>query len=233
MDDIILQIRDMYISGLSTQKIREKLGVGQRFIRRHIDDVIRKGNKPLTFKNKYEIIGDITKIFLVRKGVIRECVVDTDDFLSKIKIIPGTLNLHVDSKKNDIEYAYINKFDPDKGKQIRCMLHRLIMEPPQGMVVDHINHDGLDNRKENLRVVTHQQNMQNQLINKNNKSGFKNVSWCETNQKWVARVKVDGKYCYLGNYNDAESANEVATKFRIKHMPFSQDVLEHKKTSLR
>lgn len=55
------------------------------------------------------------------------------------------------------------------------LMHRLITGAPKGMDVDHINHDGLDNRLENLKVCTHKENMQNQAFRKTNTTGYSNI----------------------------------------------------------
>lgn len=64
------------------------------------------------------------------------------------------------------------------------LLSRFIMDCPDNLEVDHINHDTLDNRKSNLRIVTGRQNCFNQGLSKANKSGHKGVSWSEQRRKW-------------------------------------------------
>ena len=56
-----------------------------------------------------------------------------------------------------------------------ALMHRLITEAPKGADVDHINHNGLDNRLENLRVCTHKENMQNQAFRRTNTTGYSNI----------------------------------------------------------
>ncbi len=73
--------------------------------------------------------------------------------------------------------------------------------------VDHINGVRDDNRIENLRCATNQENMRNRGKTKNNKSGYKGVSWDEWSGKWVAKIKVDGKAVNLGRYILAEDAS--------------------------
>ena len=94
-------------------------------------------------------------------------------------------------------------------------LHRIIMGDPEDLVVDHINGDPLDNRKDNLRVVTVQQNNMNQGINKNNKSGVAGVSWNKNANKWVAQISYKNKLIHLGcfdNLADAAKARKDAEK---------------------
>lgn len=88
-------------------------------------------------------------------------------------------------------------------------LHRTIMNFPDGKSVDHVNGDGLDNRRANLRAVTHQQNMMNRGAQKNNASGLKGVTWNRRLFKWQAGIKVDGKKHYLGSFDTAELAHDA------------------------
>lgn len=94
-------------------------------------------------------------------------------------------------------------------------MHRILMQAPKGVEVDHINHDKLDNRRENLRLVTHAQNMWNQQKRADNKSGFRGVSWSSRKRKFVAQIKVNGQHYFLGHYDspaDASKAYETKSK---------------------
>lgn len=95
-----------------------------------------------------------------------------------------------------------------EGKQIAkmVMLHREIINVPNGMVIDHINGNGLDNRKVNLRICTHQQNAQNSKKRKGKRSKYKGVSWFGRKGKWFSRIKVNGKQVCLGYYYDEMGA---------------------------
>ena len=72
--------------------------------------------------------------------------------------------------------------------------------------VDHIDNDPSNNRVENLRWATHQENNRNTRIPSNNTSGIKGVSWCNQTQKWRASIKIDGIQINLGRYNTIEEA---------------------------
>lgn len=92
-------------------------------------------------------------------------------------------------------------------------MHRLVMNAPNDMEVDHIYHQTYDNRKSELRLVTDSQNSINQIISKNNTSGVKGVSWDNKNEKWRARITVNNKGIWLGrfdNFEDAVYAREQA-----------------------
>ena len=91
-------------------------------------------------------------------------------------------------------------------RQTTLRLHRLLMNPPKGMVIDHINHNGLDNRRENLRICTHAENMRNSRKGKDNTSGYKGVCWAKRDKKWRAQIRKDNKNIHIGYYNTLEEA---------------------------
>lgn len=87
------------------------------------------------------------------------------------------------------------------------------MNTPKGMVVDHIDGNGLNNQRENLRVVTYRQNCQNRHTPKT--SIYPGVSWCKYKKRWFASIKINGKNRKLGRYNleiDAYNAYTDALK---------------------
>lgn len=92
-------------------------------------------------------------------------------------------------------------------------IHRLILNVTDpNVVVDHINHNGLDNRKCNLRVCTNQQNICNCKVPKNNKSGIKGVYWAKDKNKWTVQVSINNKTKYIGRYSDFNEAVQARIK---------------------
>lgn len=85
-------------------------------------------------------------------------------------------------------------------------MHRVIASTPQGMDTDHINGNGLDNRKANLRNSTKAQNQYNSKRPTHNTSGFKGVHFCNRQKKFIARIKVMGKLIHIGSFQTAEDA---------------------------
>lgn len=96
-------------------------------------------------------------------------------------------------------------------------LHRLIMDAQENEIIDHINHIRHDNRKDNLRKVTTQQNNCNTKNYKNNNSGYKGVHWYKPTQKWVANIGFKGKLIYLGYFENIEDAIRVRKEAEIKY----------------
>lgn len=84
------------------------------------------------------------------------------------------------------------------------LMHRIIMSPPPGAHIDHINHNGLDNRRANLRLCTREQNMGNRNKADNTSSRYKGVYWDSQRNKWRATIGKDNKH--LGRYKSEEEA---------------------------
>ncbi len=95
-------------------------------------------------------------------------------------------------------------------------MHRMILDIPKGKVPDHINSNGLDNRKSNLRICSKAENQHNQKIHSEAKSSqFKGVYLDKRWGKWIARIGINGKQIYLGSFNNeriAASAYDMAAK---------------------
>ena len=92
----------------------------------------------------------------------------------------------------------------------KLALHREIMRNPVGKVIDHINRNTLDNRKENLRIVTIQENLRNQK-RPNNKTGHTGVAIYQKG-KFTAQIKVNYKKIHLGVFNTIEDAYKARLK---------------------
>lgn len=90
-------------------------------------------------------------------------------------------------------------------------MHRYILGLKTGdkKRVDHINHDGLDNRRKNLRICTQQQNLYNMGIAAHNTSGYKGVYWHKHREKWVTGFKMGGKRVHLGIFEDKHMAAKM------------------------
>ena len=101
--------------------------------------------------------------------------------------------------------------------QVSIFMHREIMQTPDGMETDHINGDSLDNRRENLRICTHAENLRNRKMNSGNKSGYKGVYWFSQRGKWRAAITLNGKNVHLGLFTDPADAAKAYDKAAQEH----------------
>lgn len=93
------------------------------------------------------------------------------------------------------------------GKRVMHHFHRIVIGAKQGEFVDHINGNPLDNRRENLRICTHAQNMKNRKISAKNTSGFKGV-YADRN-RWRSEIRCDGKKYALGTFSTPDLAHDA------------------------
>lgn len=94
------------------------------------------------------------------------------------------------------------------GAAVSIKMHRLILGVNDPDVwVDHIDGNGLNNTRENLRVCTRAENQQNRGANRNNKSGFKGVIACKRSGKWIAKIMANRKSTHIGRFDTPEEAH--------------------------
>lgn len=114
---------------------------------------------------------------------------------------------------NHTFYAAAGKWN--KGRQTIVRIHRLVMERMLSRKltskerVDHVNQNGLDNRRCNLRLASSSQNAINGATRIDNTSGYRGVSWSKRDAKWCAYITVRGKQIRLGCFSDPEEAATV------------------------
>jgi len=123
---------------------------------------------------------------------------------------------HAQCNNNGNWYANRTVWTKDKS-QITVRMHREILNVPKGMQVDHINHDGLDNCRQNLRLCTRSQNAANQRnYRKRKTSCFKGIYWSTKAKKWHVSICCQERRLYLGMYKNETNAalayNKAATK---------------------
>jgi hypothetical protein len=93
------------------------------------------------------------------------------------------------------------------------LMHRMIIAVPDGLYTDHLDGNGLNNQKSNLRIVSHRENMQNVHIKKS--SIYPGVTWDKYNEKWRAKIKINGKHLCLGRYDlEIDAFNAYCKKLK-------------------
>lgn len=101
----------------------------------------------------------------------------------------------------------------------KYLLHRVLTNCPKGMVVDHIDGNSLNNRRNNIRVCTFSENRMNNLMYKNNQYGHIGVCWYPHRglNKWMAHIAIDKKKIHLGYYDTYEEACRAREEAEIKY----------------
>lgn len=157
-------------------------------------------------KNIYQINPNNTVTIFLNQGL--ETIIDAED-LPLAYNIGGSWTASYDGTN----YYVI-------GSGLR--LHRLIAQPGQDLVVDHINRDTLDNRRSNLRIVTQQQNCYNISKKANTSSVYKGVTWETSRNRWRVKIKHRYKTVNLGRYKtETEAALAYDAKAKELFGPFA------------
>lgn len=150
-----------------------------------------RGGKYMSKKfNEFKVMGDYSIIFIRKSNKTIEVIIDTEDLERVISI--GSWHAIIDNTLQEPNYYVCHRYN-NKTDGAGCVkLHRFIMNCPRDKVIDHINHNTLDNRKKNLRIVSHFENQQNL---RSNKSGVVGVHK-RSRGNWVGKITKDNKtYC--------------------------------------
>ena len=132
-----------------------------------------------------------------KKAAGRVALVDDDDF-DLVSRYHWTIFEPV--RGGRVMKAYARTWGADPGG---IFMHALILAVKG---VDHVNHDGLDNRRRNLRPVTPAQNSANRRPNRDHSSAFKGVGWEKDSRRWRASMRVNGRLISLGRFADESDA---------------------------
>ena len=167
-------------------------------------------------------------------------IIDTENNIAKIELnrtkaenLWAIIDLEDLQRVLDFPYTWFAKYDPDidsfyavasqyhkeLGRARPVYLHQFVMDA-NGKVVDHENHNTLDDRKSNLRISEEIRNAMNRKAkNKNNKSGYRNVCWSKSEKKWLVQLQINQKNAVLGkfSYDELEQAGKFAEEMRQKY----------------
>jgi hypothetical protein len=146
----------------------------------------------------------------IRIKKFRFAIVDPCDY-NRLRRYKWRLN-----RSNRTFYAFCTRSRGPLLKPEVIWMHHLVLPPPDGLLIDHRNHNGLDNRSENLRLATTSENLQNaRKSSARTTSKFKGVDRVKATGKWRARIAVAGKRLFLGSFTselDAAEAYDAAAK---------------------
>jgi len=165
-------------------------------------------SKPSVFHRWVFYFTKMAKEIILTQGKV--AIVDNEDYdyLNQFKWYA--------SNKNGKFYVQ-KKITVSKNKTTCISMHRFIMKPNKGMVIDHLDGNPLNNKKNNLRICTHAENMRNSKIRINNKSGYKGVSYQENSNNYRASIRFNNIKINIGDFIDpidaARAYNAAALKY--------------------
>lgn len=112
-----------------------------------------------------------------------------------------------------VEYSRVkNRFYAKMSSRRKTLMHRLLLNAPRELEVDHMNGNTLDNRKSNLRLATRSENARNCLVRIDSKARFKGVEYRQDKGKYSAYYTLNGEKHHIGYFDDALSASEAHKK---------------------
>lgn len=150
-------------------------------------------------------MGEVVRLPVVGKYKDREVLVDKED-------LPRLLEYRWCISKSGPNYLRVISLCRTKP---RTRLARLVLNAPKGKIVDHINQNPLDNRKENLRLCNKSQNAMNSKIRTDNTSGIRGVS--PYRRGWIAQIGVNTKNVLLGYFKCIKDAIKVRKEAEEKY----------------
>ena len=177
-------------------------------------------------RNDYEVRGDTTAIFLRRNnGVVLECLIDTKDLPIADQFATRRWCAFKPNKKTGYRSTFycVMVFSKSLGRTWRegpivakmVFLHRLIAQAKPGQLVDHWDHNGLNDHESNLRISTYSKNGLNRVgPDTDTTSGFRGVCWDKNRNSWMASVKVNHRNRFLGRYTSKIEASRVVSEYR-------------------
>lgn len=177
---------------------------GKPLCRQHYNQYINYGQFykwNIISENEYIIHDDCCEIILYNRKMIYcgSSFVDKDDF------------------KNIIKYKWSLQRGYAYNHKIKQMHNIIMKNKNKEYVVDHINRNRLDNRKNNLRLVSFTMNGFNKGKQSNNTSGYVGVSWDKSKNKWEAHIKQYGKKYFLGYFNNRKDAYIIRKNAEIEY----------------
>jgi hypothetical protein len=152
--------------------------------------------------------GGVMKEIALTRGKV--AIVDDED----LSLVSG-YKWH--TQKGPATSWYARTTMPGNGKQVHIYMHKLLMRPGQGEVVDFIDGNGLNLVRANMRVGTRSQDGFNRHSQRNNKSGFKGVCWGKKENKWCAFINVARRRVRLSVFSDINDAARTYDNSALAH----------------
>lgn len=160
-------------------------------------------------------------------GLFYLVLVDDEDYIRVLEAGPWGII------KGPTTYYAEHRLAVDGVKRRGCkreLLHRFLMKESlrDGLEVEHVSGNGLDCRRHNMKVVTHQENLQNIQRDTSNRkrpktSRYRGVTWDKNQERWVAQVAPNSRHVFLGRFDDELEAARVAALARKQYFQFANE----------
>lgn len=161
--------------------------------------------------NAFEIIGNDVKITLSNSDKVTFVDLESWNNIKYIREFCWWID------KNGYAYATVPLKLRDMFGKKNIGLHQLVTGLYNDMVTHHIDHDILNNRIQNLKLITNQENVTNHRLSKNNTSGFSGVSFDKTRNKWHAQINFNNKNYHLGRFTEKSDAIKARLQAEAKY----------------
>jgi hypothetical protein len=149
----------------------------------------------------------LNEVFSYREGVL----------YWKAKPSPMAFRIKIGDIADNLKTnGYKSVFLDGKAYPSHRVIYKLFNDDFDGFI-DHIDNNPSNNKIENLRIATPEQNQRNAKLRKDNTSGVKGVSWDKSKQSWRVRLQVNKKQKIFGDFKDLELAELVALEARDKY----------------
>lgn len=153
-------------------------------------------------KNEIRTIGNIAYMALYdRKGNVNNITIFDKKFIDIVKKFRWSAYKH---RNTYYVSTTLNDFYQLKYGKKKLKIYQLFLKYEKPLMIDHINHDGLDNTLDNLKIVTNRENCENKR--RKNKYGFVGIRWHYRDKVWTATIQVNGKSKHIGNFKTKEEA---------------------------
>lgn len=171
-------------------------------------------------KNKYEIRGDDVVIFLDRRDGTQVETYTSLCYLSKL--LEFNIKWRVAWNKVAPTFYVKGTYRDSAAKRKTILLHRYLLEVTDPRIeVDHLDHNGLNNRKSNLRPLIHSHNTQNKRAYKNSSTGIRGVCFDKKTKKYRCSIQSNGKTLFAKYVDSLEEAARLVRKKRKEIFRYS------------
>jgi hypothetical protein len=121
-------------------------------------------------------------------------------------------------------WQYAVRWTRRNGKLKVILMHRVILNAPRSLEIDHVNGNGLDDQRANIRLVSHAQNHQNRVSAQGATSNYRGVYWSSVEQRWIAQVRLNGRRAFRRRFRDERTAALAVSAARRELMTHSVEL---------